>query len=255
MYQVLVVEDEPVIRVGLKTLIEQVAKGYVVKGEAEHGKSALEYLRSNIPDLVITDIRMREMDGLSLIAKIRDMYSEMPIVIISGHGDFEYAQKALKYGVIDYLLKPVDRLELIATLEKIRTHLERKSLPANHDKASPTQDLGDQDDRRLIRQVKDHIKAYPDGDLRLQTLAEIIHLNPAYLSQLFKTETGLNFSDYVSGVRIDRAKKLLRETNLKIYDIARLSGYQSPKHFMIVFKKEVGITPTAYRDEKQTEDL
>lgn len=84
MYKVLLVEDERIIREGLKTLIEKVTTGFCVVAEAEDGKEALHYLRTDMPDLIITDIRMREIDGLAMIGKIREMYEELPIVIISG---------------------------------------------------------------------------------------------------------------------------------------------------------------------------
>lgn len=101
----------------------------------------------------------------------------------------------------------------------------------------------------MIRKLKAYIAENPDGDLRLQTLAEMVHLNPSYLSQLFKQEGGGNLSDYIAETRIRRACKLLETTNLKVYDIARLSGYQSPKHFMLVFKQHIGMTPGTYREQ------
>ncbi|WP_134682838.1 response regulator transcription factor [Brevibacillus migulae] len=251
MYKVLLVEDERVIREGMKALIEQVTSEFRVMAEAEHGKEALEYLRTEIPDLIVTDIRMREIDGLTMIGKIREMYEELPIVIISGYGDFQYAQKAVKHGVADYLLKPIDRIELAQTLEKIKQFLDRK----RHLTAKTGQDDAAKDERHIIRKVKEYIQNHADGDLRLQTLADVIHLHPIYLSQLFKQETGENLSDYVTSVRMNRAKQLLRETSLKVYDISRLVGYQSPKHFMLIFKKEVGMTPGSYRDRAVSEDL
>ncbi|MFS0920524.1 response regulator transcription factor [Brevibacillus sp. 179-C 1.1 NHS] len=252
MYKVLLVEDERMIREGLRMLIEKGTSGFAIMAEAENGKEALHFLRTEMPDLIVTDIRMREVDGLALIGKIREMYEELPIVIISGYGDFHYAQKALKYKVSDYLLKPIDRLELVSTLSKIRQALDRKK---NAREEESSADVGHREERQIIRKVKAFIHDHLDGDLRLQTLAESVHLNPIYLSQLFKAETGENVSDYITQSRMKRAKQLLQETSLKVYDIARLVGYQSAKHFMIVFKKEVGLTPGSYRDLVGREDL
>ncbi|MFS0553331.1 response regulator transcription factor [Brevibacillus sp. 179-C9.3 HS] len=252
MYKVLLVEDERMIREGLRMLIEKGTSGFAIMAEAENGKEALHFLRTEMPDLIVTDIRMREVDGLALIGKIREMYEELPIVIISGYGDFHYAQKALKYKVSDYLLKPIDRLELVSTLSKIRQALDRKK---NAREEESSADVGHREERQIIRKVKAFIHDHLDGDLRLQTLAESVHLNPIYLSQLFKAETGENVSDYITQSRMKRAKQLLQETSLKVYDIARLVGYQSAKHFMIVFKKEVGLTPGSYRDLAGREDL
>ncbi|WP_088832159.1 response regulator transcription factor [Paenibacillus tyrfis] len=254
MIKVLLVEDEEVIRSGIRTLIGQLSNDFVVVKEAAHGREALDYLSRNVADAVITDIRMREMDGLQLIGKIRERYEDMPLLIISGYSDFIYAQKALRHGVLDYLLKPIDRMAFVSALDKIRQLLLKRSgigqVPADEGPQAESQTGGD--GRRLIRKVKEYINGHPEGDLRLQTLADYVHLNPAYLSQLFKQETGTNLSDCITEARIQRAKHLLTHTDLKIYDVARLSGYQSPKHFMLVFKQQVGRTPGSFRDESGT---
>ncbi|WNR44846.1 response regulator transcription factor [Paenibacillus roseipurpureus] len=249
MMTILLVEDEEVIRKGLVNLIGQVSSDFTVVYEAAHGREALDYLARNVPDVLITDIRMREMDGLELIAKVREQHADMQIIIISGYGDFAYAQKALRLGVSDYLLKPIDRMMLVTALDKIHgKHSKNKPEHAELD-SEEGKEGKEGEGRRAIRKVKEYIQSHPEGDLRLQVLADHIHLNPAYLSQLFKQDTGLNLSDYITEMRMARAKLLLATTDLKIYDVARLSGYQSPKHFMLVFKSQVGTTPGAYREE------
>ncbi|MCR8629834.1 response regulator [Paenibacillus radicis (ex Xue et al. 2023)] len=256
MYKILLVEDEEIIRTGIKHLITKVSSEFEIVKEAAHGKEALAYLQTEIPDVVITDIRMREMDGLSLIAKVRERYPHMPLLIISGYSDFEYAQKALRFGVSDYLLKPINRMALVSALERIHQTLERKETGGSTDRTEPHIETATKEPimksgegKRLIRKIKEYIQAHPEGDLRLQTLSDYIHLNPAYLSQLFKSETAINLSDFIMQIRIERAKHLLVQTDLKIYDVARLSGYQSPKHFMLVFKQQVGTSPGSYREE------
>jgi len=250
MYKVLLVEDETVIRQGLKELIGRSSDQFAVAGEAASGLEALEYLKCELPDLLITDIRMREMDGLTMVAKVREMYPLLPVVIISGYGEFEYAKKAISYGVCNYLLKPIERLELVATLDKVKQSLDReRGIAVSPPPGQAAYDApAGGDARKIIRDVKEFVKLHIDGDLRLQTVAGHVHLNATYLSQLFKAETGTNYSEYVSEARMERAKWLLAHTRLKIYDVARLSGHQSPKHFMLVFKQQVGLTAGDYRD-------
>lgn len=251
MLKILLVEDEPLIRAGIKKLIELMPQHFVVEKEAGDGKEALDYLQNDIPDIVITDIRMKEVSGLTLIQKIREKNANIPIVIVSGHDDFHYAQQAIRYGVVDYLLKPIDRTMFIATLKKIRSKLikDREPRHSNDETAENQPDQVSERNSRIVRKLKDYIAANADGDLRLQVLADFIDLHPTYISQLFKMETGCNLSDYITEVRIEKAKRLLAETNLKIYDVARLSGFQSPKHFMLVFKQQVGKSPGAFREE------
>jgi len=246
----MIVEDEAVIRQGIRNILEDITMHEIVITEFDNVPDAWAYLKKDIPNLVITDIRMREMDGLTLIRKLRQLYAELPVIIISGHQDFEYAQQAIRYKVTDYLLKPIDRRELLQLVMKIADQL----VPSTQDAADPTAPGGDEDslrkgdNRRMIRKLMEYIDTNPDGDLRLQVLAEYCGIHATYLSQLFKAETNCNLSDYITQARLNRAKQLLATTNLKIYDVAHLSGYQSPKHFMLVFKQHLGMTPSEYRE-------
>lgn len=250
MFKVLLVEDEQLIREGIKRLIEQLTSDFTVTMEAINGRQALACLGSEMPDLIISDIRMREMDGLAFITEARKRYAELPIMIISGYQDFQYAQQAIRCEVTDYLLKPINRRAFLMALEKIRGKLNKLyGLDAGEDRNPNTNGPAlNRNHNFTIRNVKDYIAAHPEDDLSLKTIADFVDLHPAYLSHLFKGETGQNLSDYITDVRIERAKYLLSHTNLKVYNIARLSGYQSPKHFALVFKQQVGITPGAYRD-------
>ncbi len=244
MHKLFLVEDEAIIRAGLKQLIEEVIGGYQIVGEAANGKQALEALKGTQPDLLITDIRMNEMNGIDMVGRIRDHQPDLPIIILSGYAEFEYAKQALRYGISDYLLKPVDRIELTQALDKIKRKLETSSL------ASETADEEEgQSGRQLIRKVKELVAERLDQEISLQYMADQVHLNHQYLSVLFKSETGQNFSDYVTVSRMNKAKQLLKDTNLKIYEIAALSGYMSAKHFMAVFKDTVGMTPSQYRNQ------
>lgn len=245
MHKVFLVEDEAIIRGGLKQLIEGVIGGYQVIGEAENGKTALEALKTIRPDLLITDIRMNEMNGLEMIKRLRANYPDLYILILSGYADFEYAKQAIKYGISDYLLKPIDRIELTQALDAYK----RKAAPHHTETAAAAAEEAETGQgRQLIRRVKELIADRLDQEISLQSVAEQVHLNHQYLSVLFKNETGQHFSDYVTQCRMNKAKQLLRDTSLKIYEVAALSGYVSAKHFMAVFKDAAGMTPTQYRD-------
>ena len=190
MYKLILVEDEPIIRRGLKQLIEHVIGGFEVAGEADNGREALELLKRVTPDLLITDIRMAEMNGIEMIKKRKSQ---------DAHAQLDEEDEA---------------------------------------------DQG----RQLIRKVKELVMERLDQEISLQVIADQVHLNHQYLSALFKSETGQNFSDYVTHCRMNKAKQILKETNLKIYEVAALSGYISSKHFMAVFKEVVGKTPSQYRE-------
>lgn len=110
--KVLVVDDEAIIRKGISTLLQEQCTDITQCLEAGNGKAALEYVEVQRPDLIITDIRMPVMDGLELSKTIHERYPHIAIVILTGYADFGYAQQALKFGVVDYLLKPVTKEKL-----------------------------------------------------------------------------------------------------------------------------------------------
>jgi len=127
MYDVLIVDDEPVARESLRYLIDWEAHGFAIRAEAANGQQALELLRERHFALVLTDIRMPTMNGLDLIARMKE-FTDCPVVILSGYDDFEYARQGLKLGAKEYLLKPVDEDELIATLRRTAEELEERLL-------------------------------------------------------------------------------------------------------------------------------
>lgn len=240
MIHILLVEDEGNLRSGFRRLLENVIGGVKVAGEAANGKEALEWLKSHQADAVLTDIRMGEMGGIELIRQLAAQHPELPVVIISGYSDFEYAREAIRYGAVDYLLKPVETVELARVVERLR-----KRMGAGDTEAEPARE---QEERQVIRKVKEIIAAQLDQDISLQLLAGQVHLNHRYLSALFKSETGRNISDYVTQARIERAKQLLKGTQMRVQDIAPLSGYPNVKYFLAIFKQSVGCTPTEYRE-------
>ncbi len=121
MLTVLIVDDERYIREGLREFIDWRAEGFRIVGESEDGEDAYAQIRDRGPDIVLCDIRMPHLDGLALVDRVRTEAENPPVfIILSGYGDFSYAQRALRLGVSNYLLKPVQRDELLAELRRIR---------------------------------------------------------------------------------------------------------------------------------------
>ncbi|WP_438448438.1 response regulator transcription factor [Gorillibacterium sp. sgz5001074] len=131
MYKVLLVDDEVFVRKGLQKLIRWEQFKCTLVGEAKNGGEALEMIHRLEPDLVITDIMMPVLDGLELIRSVKEESRVDPeFIIISGYNDFKYAQQAIRYGVKDYILKPIDVKELGATLERLAQTIAKKRLSA-----------------------------------------------------------------------------------------------------------------------------
>ncbi len=127
MYDIMIVDDEPASRKALEYVLDWERHGFQIAGEASSGEEALAMMAEQSYSLIVTDIRMPGMDGLELAERIRSA-SDVPILILSGYEDFEYARKAMRIGVEDYLMKPVEAAELVDKLTRIRQQLETKTL-------------------------------------------------------------------------------------------------------------------------------
>lgn len=235
--KVLVVEDETTIRKGIKTLLEEVITGYKVMWEATNGHSALEIIDIEVPDIVITDIRMPKMNGIEFITLLKEKTPYVPVIVISGYDDYSYVREALKLEVKDYLLKPINRSELASILYKINE--------GEHDFPKSS----DSNESINIRQIKEIIENHLEDELSLNFISKTLNLHPNYISQVFKRETNVNLSEYILNRRIKKSKVLLSTSNLKIYDIAHLVGHPNSKHFASIFKKITGKSPHHFRKE------
>ena len=125
MYNILIVDDEKIERTGIRMLLQRMPEEFEIR-EASNGVEALRMLREETADMVLTDIKMPQMDGIELIEKIREYGSQMPIAIFSGYGEFDYAQKAIRNGVSNYILKPVKPQEFEETIRKILRTIEQR---------------------------------------------------------------------------------------------------------------------------------
>ncbi len=397
MYKLLIVDDEPHIRSGLKHIIEWEIYGIEIIGAVEDGTKAYSLIQSGHPDLVLLDITMPTMNGLELIELCSRLESVPKFIILTGYNDFKYVQRALQLGAVDYLLKPIDQNELenavsscIKLLDnlRVRRQIFNESLPAlqndmllrilnnqidilefqkksaaidivlkngsmyagiftifsdkNRDPSSLlhsmdlcqktlstfcscyvissngqdlavifqnktqcpetnfqdlmtscSQVLADKLGRpvfyalgREVFHIRDlHLsysdclakiekkpaekplktfaeaeypllvqkvlkmarENYTDSNLSLKTLAASMQVNPAYLGREFTIATGEYFNDYINGIRISEAIRLLGTTSLKASKIAESVGFTNASYFFTVFKKITGQSPNDYR--------
>lgn len=131
MFNVQIVDDEPIIRIGIQKMLNWNELGFEIVCLAQNGKQALEQLEIEQVDVIITDIEMPIMNGLDFIKEVRNSESDhnvknREIVVLTAYEDFEYARTAIKYGIAEYVLKPVDIEEMTQILMRLKERLESK---------------------------------------------------------------------------------------------------------------------------------
>ena len=260
-----IAEDEQILRRGLILTIDWDKMGCKVIGEAANGSKALMLIKKLKPDIVITDIRMPIMDGLSLIEQSLSCYHP-EFIIISGYNDFSYAKKAIRLGVSDYLCKPIDEEELKQTVERVCKKIikKREVLPPNIPvKIIATNDIpfaqfkeySNEYNTGKNKYILKAIRFIEDNYSRNITIADVCRkliISESYLIKLFKKYTGYSFIEYLTYIRIKNACILLNNDDTKIYTAAEKVGYKDQRYFSALFKKYTGLTPKQFKERQYT---
>ncbi|WP_018752968.1 response regulator transcription factor [Paenibacillus sanguinis] len=253
MKTILIVDDEPRTREGIRKTLEAWSAGrYQIKA-ASSGVEALQLFPEQRVNLVITDIRMPELGGLELIERLNDLPHSPLIIVISGHSEFDYAKRALQFGVVDYLLKPLDKGKLVQAVEIALEREEKQTRIKRLERMMDPRLLETMQEEKVYNVQIQEALAYVDEHLHqsmsMKEIADHLHLNASYFSVLFKEQTGLTFSEYLMRRRLQRAKGLLLGTTLSITEISERIGYQSAKYFIKVFRDQEHMSPSQYRQQ------
>jgi two-component system response regulator YesN len=249
LYKLLIVDDEPIIRKGIKKLINLNDLKITKVLEASDGLEAIEIINIEIPHIILLDINMPNMDGLTLAKEVKEKYPTTKIAIITGYDYFDYALSAIKAGVDDYILKPVSKNDVTLILKKI---VEKISAENSVNKAlNSIKNLNDMEGSQNINYKKLIVekinKNYSDTEFSLVKLSKMINLSSGYLSSLFKQIFGISFQEYIFNFRLEKAKILLLTTNLKMYEISEKVGFDDPNYFSTSFRKKFKISPNKFK--------
>lgn len=244
----MIVDDEPIERIGIKKMVERSFLNLDILEDAKNGLEAIEKARANKPNIILMDIRMPKKTGLEAQKEIISFLPKVQTIILTAYSDFNFAQEAIKYGVADFLLKPVRPTELKVSIEKTIDYLTRVDVQAFNQQ----NELSYQDSNPIAIVIK-YIERNISEEITLANSAKVVHLSPQYLSRYFKKETGLTFTEYVTKVKIERAKKLITQTNKPVYRIALELGFNDAAYFSKVFLKYAKVTPLQFKKnyEKQ----
>ena len=239
MIRVLMVDDEPLVRHGVATGMDWASLGCEVVGEAQSGEEGLSLARRLKPDLIITDIRMPKMDGITMMNMLREEGCAARCIVLTAHSDFEYARGALLFGADDYLLKPFRDQELTHAVARVCRKME--SAPAANTPAVQKEPEA----TGYVRQAMDYIaRHYADENISIATIAEHLCVSEGHLSHVFKKQTGMTVTNYLTKTRIDAAMALLQTGRVKVYEAAAAVGYKDVTYFSATFKKLTGLSPS-----------
>jgi two-component system response regulator YesN len=247
--KVLIVDDELPVREELAAF-DWKSHGAELAGVCENGEEALAFCEDTPVDLVISDITMPSMDGISLFSSLRRSYSHIQLIVLTCHKNFDYAQRMIRLGVLDYLIKVSMKDEDLARLlDKARRAIEQDRL-ARIGAKEHSGTLFPRDRQPMhpeVRLARTYIDSHLNEDLSLSAVASRVGFSSYYLSRLFHSEAGIPFSEYVTERRVKKAEELLRTTTLKVYEVAEQAGFPNYRYFSMVFKKRLGHTPKNFR--------
>ena len=278
MVKIIIVDDESASLKTMGRVISGIRKDVEIAGLFNNINLAMDFLRENSVDIILSDIKMPGGGGIELARFVQENYPDIKIVFFSAYNDFEYAQQAIILNVKHYLSKPVNIEELNNTLnhlielinkenknreEAIQRERKYNELLLMAKKEHIIDDLSETSDSDSVvnneepekeehsLQTVDIIKKFVSEnymyDILLEDIAKSVNLSSYYTSKLFKAKTGQSLSDYIVKVRINKAIELMKTKKYKIYEISEMCGYTSRKYFSHAFKQHTGLTPSEYQ--------
>ncbi len=256
MIKILIADDEHMEREFLEKIICSRFGRMAEIRTAENGRLAVTIATLWNADVVLMDIEMPGMNGLDAANEILRQKPSVKIIFITAYSLFSYAHEALKLGASDYILKPVEADDVEKAIRKASGQVEAyRSLAEAAEEAKKLRESDGLDKSgQLINRVMLYLQHnYMMYDISLESVGDILGINPSYLSVLFKKSTGINFVDYISDLRINAAKELLKDPLKPNSEIARNVGYESSSYFARAFKKKTGMTPTDFRKKSALE--
>ena len=255
MYQVLLADDDPVLHYILQHFDWEMY-GFKDAAQARTGSELTGLINSRKFDLAIVDLRLPDAGGIELIKELHQKHPELCVILLSTYSDFEYAQRGMRYGIADCLTKPVSPQELSAALRRIADYLHSHG----HAGAQPADTLYkaamdslpeyftiEDNPSSIVLGICTFVTENVEKDISLETVANALQLSRDYTGRIFKKKTGINFVEYASRVKMERAKQLLATARYKNYEVSAKLGFKTPDYFTSLFKKYVGTTPIEYR--------
>jgi two-component system response regulator YesN len=269
VYKLFIADDESIIIQGLKKLLDWSSLDIEIAGEATNGRDAEEAIPRINPDLAILDVRMPIRTGLDILHSIKKQKLKTMVIFLSAHEDFGYAREALELGALNYLTKPADKEKLKKAVKEALLQIDvhaaakeamEKMFLIENDRFIAEIEEGRKTMLEFLNhqhnsQIKDIIiymyKHYSE-DITLDKMARMAYMNPYYFSVYFKKISGIHFKDCLTRIRLEQALNILKQEDIKTWDLAERVGFQDSRYFSGLFKKIYGKTPMEYKQYMKT---
>ena len=262
MLKVVLVEDEYYIRETLKRIIDWGAEEFEIVDEASNGNQAIKKIKEHHPELILLDINLPDIDGFEVIARLGQESENTKIVVITGYDTFEFAKKAISYGVVDYILKPVMVAELLNVIRKIREQIykenkEKKAFQQLTDdicrliplvdsetlKTNRQMTEEEENKHALVKKVKQFVSEnLSNEELNVEYVSKKLFLNASYLSHVFKKETEQGLREYIYELRMKYAYDIAVNSDKGLEEIAEMVGFKDAAYLGKCFKKYYGVS-------------
>lgn len=243
MYRVMIVEDEIIVREWLKKRVNWEACGFLVCGEASNGRDGLSLYEREKPDVVLTDMRMPVMDGMTLLRSIRERDKRVRFLILTCLDEFALVKEAMELDVTSYILK------LTSEPDEIERNLMKayEFLKQLDGKTEEAWNGSESSRNPRFKAALQYVEKHYAENISLLQVAECVGVTPNYLGKLFLKYCDATFTDELNRMRISKAKELLCDPSCRVYEVAEKIGFMNTTYFFRVFKKYEGCTPTEFR--------
>ncbi len=238
MYRVMIIDDEMSARRLLQASIDWQSLDMELVGEAESGIEAINIIDDLRPDIVFVDICMPFMNGIEFTQVASERYKDLVIIIFTGFDEFEYARQCVRLPVVEYMLKPIVRQEVVEVLTKIKENLDEHKIH--------TPEIGQEIPLSAIELITQYLRDnFTDSSINLTSVAQHFGFNACYLSRKFKQDTGKSFVEFLIKCRMERAIEFAG-IGKKMFCTAIDVGIPDPNYFGRCFKKYTGISYSEY---------
>jgi len=232
----MIADDEMYMLEAMEKLINWEKMDCQLVYKAQNGKELIDQMKAEIPDIVITDIKMPLISGIEVAQYVYENMLPTKVIILSAYADFEYAQEAIAYDVCGYIIKTA-AIEMLPDM--IQKAIGKLSKPLDDEKEEEVQS------EDILGKLQKYISTHYTEKLTLAQISKDIHSNGSYLSRLYKMKTGQNLFDAINQKKIEKAKELML-SGYKIYEAAQMVGFDDVSYFSRVFKKYEGCSPREY---------